>query len=107
MLAACAVLEIKVKTWDLYDSANEFIERVGVPVLSLDFEILYALHKFGPQSANDLWCKSRASKAGFSCILRRLADKDLIVSAKEDGDRRKVIYSLSRRSELAMSHHFA
>ena len=87
---------------NVYNICKKIEQATGVRTLSLEFEIMLELFISGALSSGEIVERIHASQASFSIISRRLRQRGLVVATSSDGDKRKVIYSISEKARGAI-----
>ena len=87
---------------NVYNICKKIEQATGVRTLSLEFEIMLELFISGALSSGEIVERIHASQASFSIISRRLRQRGLVVAKVSDGDKRKVIYSISEKARGAI-----
>jgi DNA-binding MarR family transcriptional regulator len=87
---------------NVYSICKNIEQATGVRTLSLEFEIMLELFISGALSSGEIVDKIHASQASFSIISRRLRQRGLVVAQVSEGDKRKVIYSISEKARGAI-----
>ena len=83
---------------NIYRICKNIQDSVGMPVLTLEFEVMLELYFSGELSAGEVLSRVRASQASFSVIARRMLEEGLLVANPGYPDRRRTIYSISERA---------
>ncbi|MEO0061731.1 MAG: hypothetical protein RLZZ08_291 [Pseudomonadota bacterium] len=69
--------------------------ELGVPLFTVEMEILAFLYENGPTASRLLMGVSRLSPAGFHIVKKRLRDRHLIFGEKSSEDTRQTLYDIA------------